>query len=155
MCVRWRQFIQYAVRHIHEHLKKDSDQSKTAAANNQSTPASETENSMQKRSMPSKMIKLGKQLSKVVTADPDDLSITSLTGSVSKPRKVSLEQATVSLDQASSAFKKSRISKNCESTTLSAEGMFPWEGYMDEDFDNNVDPDPDYEPLYDDEVCID
>ena len=84
MCVRWRQFIQYAVRHIHEHLKKDSDQSKTAAANNQSTPASETENSMQKRSMPSKMIKLGKQLSKVVTADHDDLSITSLTDSVSK-----------------------------------------------------------------------
>jgi hypothetical protein len=51
-------------------------------------------------------------------------------------------------------FKKLRFSNDSDSTTLSAEGMFSWEGYMDEDFDNNVDPDPDYEPLYEDEVCI-
>ncbi len=69
-----------------------------------------------------------------------------------QPRKVSLDQATISLDQVSPTFKKSRITNNSDSSTLSAEGMFPWEGYMDEDFDNDVDPDPDYEPLYEDEV---
>ncbi len=69
-------------------------------------------------------------------------------------RKVSLDQTTVALDQASPAFKKSRITKNCDSTTTSTEGMYPWEGYMDKGLDNNDDPDSEYEPLYDDEVCI-
>ncbi len=26
---------------------------------------------------------------------------------------------------------------------------------LDKDFDNDIDPDPDFEPLYKDEVCID
>jgi hypothetical protein len=63
-----------------------------------------------------------------------------------------LDQTTISLDQASPAFKKSHITNDSDCTTLSVEGMFPWEGYVDEDFDNIVDPDPDYEPLYEDEV---
>jgi hypothetical protein len=57
-------------------------------SNNQSTPASETENSTLNRSMPSKTMKIGKRLSKVVTADHDDLSIlSSMTDTVSKESK--------------------------------------------------------------------
>ncbi len=92
-------------------------------SNNQSTPASETENSMQKKSMPSKTIKIGKRLSKVVTADHDDLSITSPTDSVSqdsrpaskKMKKRRLRAVKVSLDNDPQSV--------CEKTTVNDEEL--------------------------------
>ncbi len=56
-------------------------------SNNRKRPATTTANFKQDRSMPSKKMKLGKRLLKVVTADHDDLSISLLRDSVSKESK--------------------------------------------------------------------